>query len=97
YMNDPAKDGKSIDYGPDYNNQNVHYTSGVPNLAFYLLSQGGKHPRNKTTVNVTGIGIEKAAAVFYRANTTIFTSSTNYAQARTGTEQAAQQLELTAD
>ncbi|WP_394843487.1 M4 family metallopeptidase [Pendulispora brunnea] len=95
YMNDPAKDGKSIDYGPDYNGQNVHYTSGVPNLAFYLLSQGGTHPRNKTTVNVTGIGIEKAASVFYRANTTIFTSSTNYAQARTGTEQAAQQLGLT--
>jgi vibriolysin len=61
------------------------------------LSQGGKHPRNKTTVTVTGIGIEKAAAVFYRANTTIFTSSTNYAQARTGTEQAARQLGLTAD
>ncbi|WP_394843489.1 M4 family metallopeptidase [Pendulispora brunnea] len=97
YMNNPTKDGKSIDYAPDYNNQNVHYTSGVPNLAFYLLSQGGTHPRGKTTVNVTGIGMEKAAAVFYRANTTIFTSSTNYAQARTGTEQAAQQLELTAD
>ena len=97
YMSNPTKDGKSIDYAPDYNGQNVHYTSGVPNLAFYLLSQGGKHPRSKTTVTVTGIGIEKAAAVFYRANTTIFTSSTNYAQARTGTEQAAQQLGLTAD
>ncbi|WP_394832950.1 M4 family metallopeptidase [Pendulispora rubella] len=97
YMSNPTKDGKSIDYAPDYNGQNVHYTSGVPNLAFYLLSQGGKHPRDKTTVTVTGIGIEKAAAVFYRANTTIFTSSTNYAQARTGTEQAAQQLGFTAD
>ena len=95
YMNDPAKDGSSIDYAPDYNNQNVHYTSGVPNLAFYLLSQGGTHPRNKTTVNVTGIGIEKAAQIYYLANTTILTSSATYANARTATEQAATKLGYT--
>lgn len=97
YMNNPHKDGASIDYAPDYAGQDVHYTSGVPNLVFYLMAMGGKHPRNKTNIQVTGIGIEKAAKVFYRANTTIFTSSTNYASAKTACEQAASQLGLSAD
>ena len=96
YMNNPHKDGDSIDYAPDYAGQDVHYTSGVPNLAFYLMAQGGTHPRGKTNVQVTGIGIEKAAKVMFRANTTLFTASTNYAKARTACEQAAQQLGLSA-
>jgi len=96
YMNDPAKDGDSLDYYPDYTSSvDVHYSSGIANLAFYLLSQGGTHPRSKTTVSVTGIGIEKAAQIFYRANTQIFTSSTTFAQAKTWTEQAAQELGYT--
>lgn len=97
YMNDPHKDGDSIDYAPDYSGQDVHYTSGVPNLAFYLMAMGGKHPRNKTTIQVTGIGIEKAAKVFYRANTSLMTASTSYAGAKTACEQAAQQLGFSAD
>ncbi|WP_394833778.1 M4 family metallopeptidase [Pendulispora rubella] len=96
YMYDPKKDGSSIDWAPDFANQDVHYTSGVPNLAFYLLSVGGTHPRGKSNINVAGIGIEKAAQVFFRANTTIWTSGTTYAQAKTGTAQAAQQLGYTA-
>jgi vibriolysin len=97
YMNNPHKDGDSIDFAGDYSGQDVHYTSGVPNLAYALLVSGGTHPRNKTNVQVTGIGIEKAAKVFYRANTSIMTSSSNYAAARTACEQAAQQLGLSAD
>lgn len=35
YMENPARDGKSIDNVCNFNNDmNVHYTSGVPNLAF---------------------------------------------------------------
>ena len=97
YMSDPTKDGKSLDYYPDYTSGvDVHYSSGIANLAFYLLSQGGKHPHSKTTVSVTAIGIEKAAQVFYRANTQIFTSSTTFAQAKQWTGQAAQELGYTA-
>ena len=93
YLNDPKKDGRSLDYAPDYTSGvDVHYSSGISNLAFYLLSQGGKHPRGKTTTQVTGIGFEKAAQVFYRANTSIFTASTTFAQAKTWTAQAAQEL-----
>ena len=96
YMSDPTKDTKSLDYYPNYTaGVDVHYSSGIANLAFYLLSQGGTHPHAKTTVSVTGIGIEKAAQVFYRANTSIFTTSTTFANAKTWTEQAATELGYT--
>jgi hypothetical protein len=73
----------------------VHWNSGIANLAFYLLSQGGTHPRGVTTTNVTGIGIQKAGAIFYRANRDLFTASTTFAQAKTYTEQAATALGYT--
>jgi vibriolysin len=96
-MNDPALDGSSKDlWTSTVGNVDVHYSSGVSNLAFYLLSQGGTHPRGKTTTVVTGIGIAKAAQIFYRANRDILTSSSNFAAARTATEQAAAQLGYTA-
>jgi vibriolysin len=60
YMNDPALANNS-DYYPDRytgssDNGGVHTNSGIANLAFYLFSQGGTHPRNKTTFNVPAIG-----------------------------------------
>ena len=40
YMYDPKKDGGSLDYASDFTSStDVHYTSGIPNLAFTLLSQ----------------------------------------------------------
>ena len=97
YMNDPVKDGVSKDFWVSgVGSADVHYTSGISNLAFYLLSQGGTHPRGKSTINVTGIGIEKAAQIFYRANANILTASSNFAAAKTATEQAASQLGYTA-
>lgn len=97
YMNSPSLDTRSPDFyaeryvGPD-DNGGVHINSGLPNLTFYLLSVGGKHPRNKTTINVPSIGIDKAGAIFQRALTTKFGPNTNMAQARTLTEQTAQEL-----
>ena len=65
YMNDPAADGSSLDYWTSgAGNVDVHYSSGISNLAFYLLSQGGTHPRGKSTIQVQGIGIENAVRVF---------------------------------
>ncbi|XXF78894.1 M4 family metallopeptidase [Myxococcaceae bacterium GXIMD 01537] len=97
YMNNPTIDGSSTDYYPERytgssDNGGVHWNSGIANLAFQLLSEGGTHPRAKTTTVVPAIGVEKAARIFYKANTDIFTSSTTFAQAKTGTEQAASQL-----
>jgi vibriolysin len=97
YMANPTQDGSSKDYYPErytgtQDNGGVHWNSGIANLAFKLLSTGGTHPRSKTTVNVTGIGVQKAGAIFYKANTDLMTSSTTFAQAKTYTEQAAEAL-----
>jgi uncharacterized protein (TIGR03382 family) len=98
YMGSPTMDGISRDYYPErytgtQDNGGVHFNSGLPNLAFYLLTNGGAHPRAKTTHTVLGLGIEKAGAIFQRALTQgYFTSNTNMAQARTTSEQAAQDL-----
>ncbi|WP_375760772.1 M4 family metallopeptidase [Corallococcus exercitus] len=93
YMNDPALDGASVDYAPDLDSgTGVHYGSGVPNLAFKLLSTGGVHPRGKTTVNVPAIGVEAAAHIFYYANNNLFTSNTSLSGAKTATRMAAQLL-----
>ena len=97
YMASPTRDNVSPDYYPErYTGTDdfggVHINSGLPNLAFYLLSAGGKHPRNRTALTVPNLGIDKAGAIFQRALTTYFTTNTNMAQARTGTEQAAQDL-----
>jgi vibriolysin len=104
YMNNPTADGYSADYYPERlypsctpSSSNdycgVHGNSGIANLAFYLLSQGGTHPRSKTTTSVPAIGIAKAEQVFYRALTTgLMTSTTNFQGARNATRTAAEQL-----
>mgnify|MGYP003335558418 CR=1 FL=1 len=93
YMNDPAADGASLDYySSSAATTDVHYSSGIANLAFYLLAQGGTHPRGRSTTVVTGIGADEAAAIFYLANTTYMTSSTNFNGARTATLSAAAAL-----
>lgn len=93
YMNDPQDDGVSYDYySSSLSSVDVHYGSGVGNLAFYLLSEGGTHPRGKSTTVVTGIGADDAADIWYLALSSYMTSSTNYAAARTATLSAAAAL-----
>lgn len=103
YMNNPTQDNYSRDWWPDRisytsnpNNSNdqggVHGNSGIANLAFALLSDGGTHPRNKSNAQVPAIGLLKAEQIFYRALTTYMTQSTNFAGARSATAQAAQDL-----
>jgi Zn-dependent metalloprotease len=102
YMDKPSKDGGSADYwSSGVGNKDVHYSSGVANHFFYLLSEGS----GKKTINgvdydsptsdgstVTGIGRDKALQIWYKALTTYFTSTTNYKQARAGTLSAASDL-----
>ncbi|HUQ59886.1 M4 family metallopeptidase [Lentzea sp.] len=102
YMDKPSKDGKSLDYwSSTAGNVDVHYSSGIANHFFYLLSEGsgaktinGVAYDSPTADNqpVTGIGRDKAEKIWYRALTTKFTSSTKYAAARTGTLAAAADL-----
>ena len=90
YMNDPLDDGYSWDYySSSIGSADVHYGSGVPNLAFYLLSEGGTHPRGRSTTTVTAIGADDAADIWYLALSSYMTSSTNFAAARTATLSAA--------
>ncbi len=97
YMANPTQDGSSKDYYPTRytgtsDSGGVHWNSGIANLAFKLLVTGGTHPRGVTTTNVTGIGMQQAGAIFYRANRDLMTASTTFAQAKTYTETAASQL-----
>ncbi|MDQ0993146.1 M4 family metallopeptidase [Streptomyces sp. V3I7] len=99
YMDKPSKDGGSADYwSSSVGGLDVHYSSGVANHFFYLLSEGsGSKTINGVTYNsptsngstVTGIGRAKALQIWYKALTTYFTSTTNYQGARTGTLSAA--------
>lgn len=97
YMDNPTKDNYSADYYPEQINNpqdagGVHGNSGISNLAFVLLTQGGTHPRAKTNVTVPALGIERAGQIFYRAETTKWMANTTFAQARTGAEAAANEL-----
>ncbi|MFF7973739.1 M4 family metallopeptidase [Streptomyces sp. NPDC007905] len=102
YMDKPSKDGASKDsWYSGLGGLDVHYSSGPANHFFYLLSEGsGAKVINGVSYNsptadglpVTGIGRDKALQIWYRALTTKWTSTTNYAGARTGTLAAAGEL-----
>jgi Zn-dependent metalloprotease len=102
YMYDPTQDGASSDYYPDVaddiadctpsmfnDNCGVHTNSGIANLAFQLLAEGGTHPQGKTSIAVPGVGIDTAANIFYRALNYYMTSSSGFSEARKATAQAA--------
>lgn len=90
YMDTPTRDGRSIDrYGNYYNGLDVHYSSGIANNAFYLLSAGGTHRLGGT---VTGIGIDKSEQIFYRALTAYMINSESFSRARADTITAATDL-----
>ncbi|MGW4892160.1 M4 family metallopeptidase [Kitasatospora sp. NPDC004240] len=102
YMDKPSKDGASADaWYSGVGNLDVHLSSGVANHFFYLLAEGSGAKTingvgyNSPTANgstVTGIGRTKAAAIWYRALTVYWTSTTNFKGARTGTLSAAADL-----
>src|SRR5207253_148050 len=74
-------------------NGGVHTNSGVSNYWFYLLTTGGSGTNDLSNAySVTGIGITAAAKIAFRALTVYFTSSTNFANARNLTIQAAKDL-----
>ncbi|RZD76384.1 peptidase M4 [Streptomyces albidoflavus] len=102
YMDKPSRDGKSKDsWYSGIGSVDVHYSSGPANHFFYLLSEGsGAKTVNGVSYDsptadglpVTGIGRDKAALIWFKALTTKFTSTTNYAGARTGTLAVAGEL-----
>jgi vibriolysin len=92
-MNDPAADGSSLDFWTSgAGNVDVHYSSGIANLSFYLLSQGGTHPRGKSSVVVPALGMDKAIRIYYKAQVDILTPNSTFAQSANAFISAAQQL-----
>jgi Zn-dependent metalloprotease len=102
WMYKPSKDGRSPDaWKSTLKRLDVHYSSGPNNRMFYFLSMGSSATvgsdyysqyLTQSPKNMTGIGIDKAYRIWFRANSTKFTSSTNYADARLKVLAAAQEL-----
>jgi len=102
WMYKPSKDGSSPDaWSSSLKRLDVHYSSGPNNRMFYFLAQGSNQDKAsdyyskylvKTPLAMTGIGTDKAYRIWFKANTTKFTSSTNYADARAKMLESAEEL-----
>ncbi len=100
FFKKPSQDGSSPDaWSRKIRNLDVHYSSGPNNRMFYFLSEGSTSSSTPETYSqylkngpMTGIGIDKAYRIWFHANTTKFTSSTNYANARTLMQASAEEL-----
>ena len=98
YMDKPSKDGGSYDcWSTSVPNSDPHYSSGVGNHFFFLLSNGSGQSTygNSPTCNgstVAGIGRDKAAAIWYGALTNYMTSNETYHYARVDTIASATDL-----
>lgn len=74
-------------------NGGVHTNSGVSNFWYYLLVNGGTGVNDiSSSYTVTSIGWTAASRIAFRALTVYYTPSTNYAQARNLSIQAAKDL-----
>jgi Zn-dependent metalloprotease len=102
WMYKPSKDGSSPDaWSSAIKRIDVHYSSGPNNRMFYFLSQGSNADKAsdyyskylvKAPAAMSGIGLDKAYRIWFKANTTKFTSSTNYADARAKMIESAEEL-----
>ncbi len=98
----PSKDGGSPNaWSSSIKRLDVHYSSGPNNRMFYFLANGSNSTPtsdyyssylNKAPLAMTGIGSDKAFRIWFKALTTKFTASTNYADARLKVIAAAQEL-----
>ncbi|HEY9692927.1 MAG TPA: M4 family metallopeptidase [Oculatellaceae cyanobacterium] len=70
----PDKMTSSYHYLGSDDNGGVHTNSGINNKAAYLMTDGGTF-NGKT---ITGIGITKAAKIYYKAATSLLTSGSDY-------------------
>lgn len=90
-MTDPAADGWSADYytsASAIGAMDVHGSSGIGNLAFSLLSNGGYHPRRSSSYT-SGVGPDAAMWIAFRAYRYYLTSTSDYADLREGMTLAA--------
>jgi Zn-dependent metalloprotease len=102
WMWKPSKDGSSKDaWSTSLARLDPHYSSGPNNRMFYFLAMGSNATSTSEMYSryltqspkaMTGIGIDHAYRIWFRANTTKLTSSSNYADARSKMIAAATEL-----
>jgi Zn-dependent metalloprotease len=73
-FNQPDKMTSTLFWKSADDNGGVHINSGINNKAVFLMVDGGTF-NGKT---ITGIGITKVAKIYYRVQTTLLTSGSNY-------------------
>lgn len=102
YMYKPSLDKSSPDaWSSSLKRLDVHYSSGPNNRMFYFLSQGSKAEKDsdyfskylvRKPAAMSGIGMEKAYKIWFKAATTKFHAVSNYKDARAKMIAAAQEL-----
>ncbi len=70
----------------------VHINSSIINQAFYILVEGGQHPRLGTGPNVQGIGIANASQIFALAGSQLLTPFADFQAGRNAFALAAEIL-----
>ncbi len=75
----------------DEDDGGVHSNSGINNKAVYLMVDGGTF----NGFNVTGIGWDKTAAIYYEVNTNLLSSGSDYSDLYYAVQQACTNLRLT--
>jgi Zn-dependent metalloprotease len=85
---DPDRMSSSYYYCGEQDNGGVHTNSGVGNKTAFLVTDGGSF-NGRTT---TGLGITKTAKIWYRVQTTLFTSAADYQDLADDLQQACSDL-----
>ena len=70
----------------------VHINSSIINQAFYLLSEGGRHPRLGGGPAARGVGIKAAANIYTQAAVNFLTEDSDFKDARYAFARAAEYL-----
>lgn len=90
---DPDTYGGINWYTGTQDNGGVHTNSGVQNFWFHLLVEGGSGTNDHgNAYNISGLGLDTAAAIAYRNLSVYLTQSSEYMDAREGAIQSAEDL-----
>jgi len=82
-MRNPRRIGGNPDHYDDYvYGGGVHTNSSIINQSFYLLSEGGRHPRLRRGPVVDGIGVMKAMRIFAAGGVHLLTPRADFEDAR---------------
>jgi len=73
-LGDPDRTGSPLYYGEIGDNGGVHSNSGVNNKAASLIADGGSF----NGYTISGLGLAKTGQIYYRVNTTLLTSGSDY-------------------